>query len=110
MSPPEQVSPLSATRAATSLTLALTPVLPRYRTSVGSYRVLVCAFVGATKFSGSTSDDSIWAYDNGVLRQNSMRTENSAIPCRDGCLIQVIPSPSNAKNLSRGPERYTCIY
>jgi hypothetical protein len=37
-----------------------------------------------------------------VLRQNSMRTENSAIPCRDGCLIQVIPSPSNAKNLSRG--------
>src|SRR6266404_8579162 len=37
-----------------------------------------------------------------VLRQNSMRTENSAIPCRDGCLIQVIPSPSDAKNLSRG--------
>jgi hypothetical protein len=37
-----------------------------------------------------------------VLRHNSMRTENSAIPCRDGCLIQVIPSPSNAKNLSRG--------
>ena len=36
-----------------------------------------------------------------VLRQNSMRTENSAIPCRDGCLIQVIPSPSDA-NLSRG--------
>jgi hypothetical protein len=30
-----------------------------------------------------------------------MRTENSAIPCHDGCLIQVIPSPSNAKNLSR---------
>jgi hypothetical protein len=37
-----------------------------------------------------------------VLRQNSMRTENSAIPCRDGCLIQVIPSPSDTKNLSRG--------
>ena len=37
-----------------------------------------------------------------VLRQNSMRTENSAIPCRDGCPIQVISSPSNAKNLSRG--------
>ena len=34
-----------------------------------------------------------------VLRQNSMRSENSAIPCRDGCLIQVIPSPSSAKNL-----------
>ena len=33
-----------------------------------------------------------------------MRTENSAIPCRDGCLIQVIPSPSNAKNLSRGTQ------
>ena len=39
-----------------------------------------------------------------MLRQNSMRTENSAIPCRDGCLIQVIPSPSNAKNLSRGTQ------
>jgi hypothetical protein len=39
-----------------------------------------------------------------VLRQNSMRTENSAIPCRDGGLIQVIPSPSNAKNLSRGTQ------
>jgi len=37
-----------------------------------------------------------------VLRQNSMRTENSAIPCHDGCLIQVIPSPSNAKNLPPG--------
>ena len=36
-----------------------------------------------------------------VLRQNSMRTENSAIPCRDGCPIQVIPSPSSAMNLSR---------
>jgi hypothetical protein len=36
-----------------------------------------------------------------VLRQNSMRTENGAILCHDGCLIQVIPSPSNAKNLSR---------
>jgi hypothetical protein len=47
---------------------------------------------------------------NAVLRQNSMRTENSAIPCRDGWLIQVIPSPSNAKNLSREPARYTCIY
>jgi hypothetical protein len=31
-----------------------------------------------------------------------MRTENSAIPCREGCLIQIIRSPSNAKNLSPG--------
>jgi hypothetical protein len=37
-----------------------------------------------------------------VLRQNSVRTENSAIPCPDGCLIQVIPSPSDAKHLSWG--------
>ena len=37
-----------------------------------------------------------------MLRQNSMRTENSAILCREGCLIQVIPSRSNAMNLSRG--------
>ena len=37
-----------------------------------------------------------------VLRQDSVRTENSVIPCRDGCLIQVIPSSSNAKNPSRG--------
>src|SRR5713101_3488129 len=40
--------------------------------------------------------------ENPVPRQNSVRTENSAIPCRDGCLIQVVPSPSSAKNLSRG--------
>jgi len=33
-----------------------------------------------------------------VLCQNSMRTENSAIPCRDGCPIQVIRSPPSAKN------------
>jgi len=33
-----------------------------------------------------------------VPRQNSMRTEDSAIPSRDGCPIQVIPSPSSAKN------------
>ena len=30
-----------------------------------------------------------------------MRSENSAIPCRDGCPVQVIPSPPSAKNLSR---------
>jgi hypothetical protein len=29
-----------------------------------------------------------------VLRQNSMRTENSAILCLDGCPVSVIPSPS----------------
>jgi hypothetical protein len=29
--------------------------------------------------------------DYPVSRQNSMRTENSAIPSRDGCPIQVIP-------------------
>jgi len=33
---------------------------------------------------------------------NRMRTENSAIPCRDGCAIQVIPSSPSAKILSRG--------
>ena len=36
-----------------------------------------------------------------------MRTENSAIPSRDGCPIQVIPSPSNAKNL---PRRTRAVY
>jgi hypothetical protein len=36
-----------------------------------------------------------------VLRQNSMRATNGAIPCRDGWPVQVIPSPSSAKNLSR---------
>jgi hypothetical protein len=45
------------------------------------------------------SSRDLWS--RGVLRQNSMRTENRAIPCHDGCLIQVISSPSNAKNLSR---------
>jgi hypothetical protein len=45
---------------------------------------------------------------NPVLRLNSMRTENSAIPSPDGCPIQVIPSASSAKNpKSTGdPRRY----
>ena len=30
-----------------------------------------------------------------VLRQDSMRTENSAFLCRDGCPVSVIPSPSS---------------
>src|ERR1700730_4411106 len=47
----------------------------------------------------------------GVLRQNSMRTENSAITWHDGCPIQVIPSPSSTKNLSRGTRAvYLYIY
>src|SRR5258705_11418568 len=63
--------------------------------------------VDASRFIGPDSE----ANSDPVLRQNSMRTENSAIPCRDGCLIQVIPSPSNAKNLSRGTRAvYLCIY
>jgi len=51
---------------------------------------------------GSTTIESVGvkygsrAFATGVLRQNSMRTENSAIPCHDSCLIQVISSPSNA--------------
>jgi len=45
-----------------------------------------------------------------VLRQNSMRTENSAIPCRDGCPIQVIPSPLSAKILSRRNARAAYLY
>jgi hypothetical protein len=45
-----------------------------------------------------------------VRRQNSMRTENGAIPCRDGCPIQVIPSPSSAKILSRRNARPAYMY
>ena len=46
-----------------------------------------------------------------VLRQNSICSENSAIPGRYGCSIQVIPSPPSAKILSRGNARavYLCI-
>src|SRR6266403_2617254 len=39
-----------------------------------------------------------------------MRTEKSAIPCRDGCPVQVIPSPSSAENLSRRNPRGVCVY
>src|SRR5258708_37171123 len=39
-----------------------------------------------------------------------MRTENSAIPCRDGCPIHVIPSPSSAKILSRRNARAAYLY
>jgi len=47
-----------------------------------------------------------------VLRQNSIRTENSAIPCRDDCPIQVLPHPPSAKILSRTTARpvYLCIF
>ena len=45
-----------------------------------------------------------------VLRQNSVRAENSAIPWRDGCPIQVIPSPSSAKSLSRRSARAAYLY
>jgi hypothetical protein len=45
-----------------------------------------------------------------VLRQNSRRPENSAISCCDGGPIQVIPSPSSAKNLSRGPPPAVYLY
>jgi len=41
---------------------------------------------------------------------NCMRTEKSAIPCRDGCPVQVIPSPSSAKNLSRRNPRGIRVY
>ena len=47
-----------------------------------------------------------------LLHQNSMRTENSAIPCRDDCPIQVLPHPASAKILSRTTARavYLCIF
>ncbi len=46
-----------------------------------------------------------------VFRQNSMRTENSAIPCRDGCPIQVTLHP-RAPRISRRENpgaAYMCI-
>ncbi len=45
-----------------------------------------------------------------VIRQDSMRTENSAIPCRDGYPIQVLPSPSIAKNLPEERPRGIRVY
>src|SRR5260370_17206775 len=41
---------------------------------------------------------------------NCMRTEKSSIPCRDGCPVQVIPSPSSAENLSRRNPRGIRVY
>jgi hypothetical protein len=41
-----------------------------------------------------------------VLRQNSIRTENGAIPCRDRCPIRVIPSsPERQDSLPGEPPR-----
>jgi len=45
-----------------------------------------------------------------VLRQNSIRTTNGAIPCRDGWPVQAIPSPSSAKNLSRRNAHAVYLY
>jgi hypothetical protein len=39
-----------------------------------------------------------------------MRTKNSAIPCRVACPIQVIPSPSSAKNLYPGTPNGIPVY
>jgi hypothetical protein len=43
-------------------------------------------------------------------RGPSPRTEKSAIPCRDGCPVQVMPSPWSAKNLSRRNSRGIRVY
>ncbi len=46
-----------------------------------------------------------------ALHQNSVPTENSAIPSRDSCPIQVIPSSISVKILSGGePSRGTRVY
>src|SRR5260370_34810674 len=57
--------------------------------------------------AGTSPVEGCWAL---VLRQNSMRTEDSAIPCRDGCPIQVIPSPARAKNLPEERPRGIPVY
>jgi len=46
-----------------------------------------------------------------VLRQNSMRTENSAIPCRNRCPIEVIlSSPERQDSLPGEPLRGVPVY
>ena len=46
-----------------------------------------------------------------VLRQNSIRTENSAIPCRNRCPIGVIPSsPERQDSLPGEPPRGVPVY
>ncbi len=48
---------------------------------------------------------------NPVLRQNSIRTENSAIPCRNRCPIGVIPSsPERQDSLPGEPPRGVPVY
>jgi|SRR5580704_12905412 hypothetical protein len=47
---------------------------------------------------------------NPVLRQNSVRAENSATPSRDGCPIQVIPSPSSCQESVPGNPRGIPVY
>jgi hypothetical protein len=48
-------------------------------------------------------EQPVFALVRSCASPNCMRTEKSPIPYRDGCLVQVISSLSNAKNLSRGP-------
>ena len=74
--------------------------------------VLDARLAGSAEAASASSNIAMAESEStpGVLRQNSMRTENSAIPCRDGCPIQVIPSPSSAKILSRRNARPAYMY
>jgi len=77
-------------------------VKPSLRESLADSDVAAVAIAVLLFWSLNSACWSLLGLLGPVLRQNSMRSENSAIPSRDGCPIQVIPSPSNAKNLSRG--------
>ncbi len=67
--------------------------------------LLVCAYEDEAKCRMLNLEGSI-----PVLRQNSMRPKIARFPVATGGPIQVIPSPSSAKNLSRGTPRGVPVY
>jgi len=68
--------------------------------------LLVCAYEDEAKCRMLNLEGSI-----PVLRQNSMRPENSAIPCRDGRSHSGYPfTLERQESVPRNPPRCTCIY
>jgi hypothetical protein len=79
-----------------------------------SVRILICAvLVHIEELAvAPRTGHLIFTRKQPVLRQNSIRTENSVIPCRDRCPHRGYPFIPRPPRFSRGeaPARRTCIY
>ncbi len=71
----------------------------------------LCRSASSASLSFADTTQASLLFLNALLRQNSICTENSAIPCRDRCPIGVIPSsPERQDSLPGEPPRRVPIY